>query len=804
MMGKVEMSVMEHRGEVLMMKKPHYYLLVIALCFILGNSIATVPTIAMNSGNPSAIVHDNPQLVGDNSESQLSYETTPTRGELVEEIGKTTIIETDIVPPEDPPETTGRNYTMTTPTYSWDDATGGDVRQLADDSSEYIWLPFSFEYYGHTFQELVLTSNGKISLAGEYDESPTGSYPSGDSINWYSMALYWADLAPAGNVYTEYFTAPSRFVIQFDNVDYSGGGLAGTFQLVLFEWGDIEFRYDFLQNMVDYTVGLNYGYNTSFYNNYTFAPGPVINLALRFEYVSRFVFMTSEYYSDSSDYTITWNARSDVAIDDFHIYIDDIYNGSTSSMTYPLSGLSETWVDIEIWMETDGTNVTYQRDIIVDWTPPTVSIDYPLNNTLLVDGKVNWTASDMGSLDRIELLIDHVLYATLDSWESELFIVAENEQWHNITVVAYDEAMNIGADNVTIWYNRTVAAVGIVTYHGENDLWDVRDLYQSLGHIVITMDEILTSYELDHFDVIFVASPSDRDVIWTGSEITALETYLSNGGVLVTIGDSWLSSSVRDVISTYGIEFTDETSWPNSGTTNFDASHPLMTGVSTLYLPSLDNTFEISFPACELFGTQDGSEESGVEFGVVVDLAETKILSLCYGFDYYISYNDNRLIFENIIGYWLTVDTHDLLACVGAADAVGVATYAQIDVHVINNGLSTETSVSLQLWVEDSLEGSIVLGSIDSGETATLSVMLYTAYTGSINVTAYVVPVMGEINLENNIKTKFVDIYQFTLITPEDMDSIEGGLVWFNLSLGFSMQLRFYMLVCICRYLVKL
>jgi len=142
-MGKVEISVMEYRGEVLMKKKPHYYMLIIIFCFILGNSIATVPTIAMNSGNPSATAHDNPQLVGDNSESQLSHETTPTRGELVEEIGKTAIIETDIVPPEDPPEITGRNYTLTTPTYTWDDATDGDVRQLADDSSEFFMLPFN-------------------------------------------------------------------------------------------------------------------------------------------------------------------------------------------------------------------------------------------------------------------------------------------------------------------------------------------------------------------------------------------------------------------------------------------------------------------------------------------------------------------------------------------------------------------------------------------------------------------------------------------------------------------------------------
>ncbi|MCK4566497.1 MAG: hypothetical protein KAU48_04225, partial [Candidatus Thorarchaeota archaeon] len=758
-----------------MMKRPHYYILVIIFCFILGNSLATVPTIAMNSGNPSATANDNPQLVEDNSESQLSHETTPTRGELVEEIGKTSIIETDIIPPEDPPETTGRNYTMTTPTYSWDDATGGDFYYLDDDSSMYLPLPFEFEYYGQSYWDLYFTSNGKISFT-DMDSSPTGTYPSGASEDWYSIALFWADLAPVGNIYTEYFTAPSRLVIQFDSIDYSAGGLAGTFQLVLFEWGDIEFRYDHLQNMADYTVGLNYGANTTFFNTYTFSGDPIDDLALRFEYVSRFVCTTSESYSSSSDYTITWTARSDETIDDFHIYVDSTYNGSTSLMTYPLSGLAEGWVSLEIWMETDGTNVTHQKDIIVDWTSPTVSIEYPLNDTTLADGKVNWSVYELMSLDRIEVLIDHVLYSTLDFWDTETYILADVGQWHNITIVAYDEAMNFGSDNVTIYYDRTVAAVGIVTSHGENDLWGVRDLYLSLGHIVVTMDERLTTYDLDLFDVIFIASPSGSDVLWPSSETTVLETYLSNGGILVTVGDYWLSSSVKTILEPYGIEFTEEVSWPWDNTTNFDASHPLMTGVSSLFLPSLDNKFEISCPACELFGTEDGS----AAFGVVADLAETRILSLCYGFDFFIDMEDNRLLWENILDYWLTVDTHDLRACVGVPDALGIATTVMMDVHVINNGLSTETSFTLQIWVEGSLKGSMVVASLASGDWAILSVPLFISYTGSINVTAYVTPVIGEINLANNIRTKIVDIYQFTILAPGDLDSIQGGLVWIN------------------------
>ncbi|MCK4566070.1 MAG: hypothetical protein KAU48_02065, partial [Candidatus Thorarchaeota archaeon] len=305
------------------------------------------------------------------------------------------------------------------------------------------------------------------------------------------------------------------------------------------------------------------------------------------------------------------------------------------------------------------------------------------------------------------------------------------------------------------------------------NLWNIDDLYLSLGHIVVTMDQSLSGYDLDLFDVILVGS---SQFLWPSSDITALDTYLSNGGILVTVGDYSLSPSVKTILEPYGIEFIDEQSWPHDYTTNFDASHPLMTGVSSLYLPSLDNMFDISFPAFELFGTDDGT----AEFGIVVDLAETKILSLCNNFNAFLDEADNSLLFENIFDYWLTIDTHDLRAAVGEPDAVSIATTVYIDVHVINNGLSTETSFTLEMWVEGALRSSMVVTSLDSGEFATLSVLVVIVYTGSINVTAYVAPVTGETNTANNRHTKFVDVYQFTIISPIDMESVQGGLVWVN------------------------
>ena len=104
------------------------------------------------------------------------------------------------------------------------------------------------------------------------------------------------------------------------------------------------------------------------------------------------------------------------------------------------------------------------------------------------------------------------------------YVVVENGQWHNITIIAYDEAMNAGSDNVTIYYDRAIPAVGFIISHGEQEPWSIRDLYQTLGHIVMILDKSLTTYNLGAFDVIFVGNGGAP---WPSPDVTALETYLS-------------------------------------------------------------------------------------------------------------------------------------------------------------------------------------------------------------------------------------------------------------------------------------
>lgn len=118
----------------------------------------------------------------------------------------------------------------------------------ADDDYALISLPFPFSYYGQTYNDLYVSSNGTLSFGGEYYSytavhlpSPYIYFKAGTKL----LAVYWADLWVDSNarILTEVFgTTPNRrFVITWENIsDVSGlygnfGSSDATFQAVLFE-----------------------------------------------------------------------------------------------------------------------------------------------------------------------------------------------------------------------------------------------------------------------------------------------------------------------------------------------------------------------------------------------------------------------------------------------------------------------------------------------------------------------------------------------------------------------------------------
>ncbi|MFX0011153.1 MAG: CARDB domain-containing protein, partial [Candidatus Hermodarchaeota archaeon] len=178
-----------------------------------------------------------------------------------------------------------QNYTMVLGIpYNWIDATGGMELQLGDDGYAEISLGFDFPFYDQTFDSVYLKANGYLSFVYptpyDYLNAP---FPSGDSDNNYLVAPFWDDLRTefgggGGTVFVESFESEGYWVAEWLDVwhyDYPQQELVvGTFEVILYQTGQIVFNYDYLDYTTDqvwndgYTCGLNLGVDTRYYNSY--------------------------------------------------------------------------------------------------------------------------------------------------------------------------------------------------------------------------------------------------------------------------------------------------------------------------------------------------------------------------------------------------------------------------------------------------------------------------------------------------------------------------------------------------------
>ncbi|MHA1231643.1 MAG: hypothetical protein ACTSPQ_13435 [Candidatus Helarchaeota archaeon] len=185
------------------------------------------------------------------------------------------------------------NYTMKVGVpFKWLDATTGTQLFLADDGYSAQTLPFSFKFYDQNFSIIYLSANGYLSFIDNAPNDFTeNGIPSSDPYDQYLIAVFWDDLRPAsggggGTIYVKSFTNPSCWVAQWQDIHhFPGGTVVGTFQVILFENGDIKFQYDYISYTAGgYDTGLNYGVNTSFFNSYNGLTPSTDNLAILFSH----------------------------------------------------------------------------------------------------------------------------------------------------------------------------------------------------------------------------------------------------------------------------------------------------------------------------------------------------------------------------------------------------------------------------------------------------------------------------------------------------------------------------------------
>jgi hypothetical protein len=102
----------------------------------------------------------------------------------------------------------------------------GTRASLSDDSHQWVSLGFDFDFYGTTYTNVAVQSNGTLSFSDAYLTLGNICLPDTTSSRAPYIALYWDDLDPGnpgGNVWYETRgTAPNRqFIAQWDTERYS-------------------------------------------------------------------------------------------------------------------------------------------------------------------------------------------------------------------------------------------------------------------------------------------------------------------------------------------------------------------------------------------------------------------------------------------------------------------------------------------------------------------------------------------------------------------------------------------------------
>lgn len=142
---------------------------------------------------------------------------------------------------------------------NWIDITDGTVLLLGDDDVRKITLPFSFRFYGTTYNDLWVSSNGFVSFANGYTSWTNDCLPGSSAPN-NAIYIYWDDLRPAdgggdGTIYAKQVDSET-FVIEWYEVSHYGTSDRETFEIVLKKDNTILLQYQSLSNTSSATVGV--------------------------------------------------------------------------------------------------------------------------------------------------------------------------------------------------------------------------------------------------------------------------------------------------------------------------------------------------------------------------------------------------------------------------------------------------------------------------------------------------------------------------------------------------------------------
>jgi hypothetical protein len=130
------------------------------------------------------------------------------------------------------------NHSITSVTYNPLGTTGTSVSLGDDDNIGPFPIGFSFEFYGQTFTQFRICTNGFITFGDQSGRYSPGSFPEASAPNGV-IAAYWTDLFPTSGYFARYRTegtAPNRRMVHSARMTwYSNRNAWVEYQIVLFE-----------------------------------------------------------------------------------------------------------------------------------------------------------------------------------------------------------------------------------------------------------------------------------------------------------------------------------------------------------------------------------------------------------------------------------------------------------------------------------------------------------------------------------------------------------------------------------------
>lgn len=101
---------------------------------------------------------------------------------------------------------------------------------------------------------------------------------------------------------------------------------------------------------------------------------------------------------------------------------------------------------------------------------------------------------------------------------------------------------------------------------------------------------------------------------------------------------------------------------------------------------------------------------------------------------------------------------HELEVTLKAPTRLPTGDSTLLEATVINKGFADEENVALFLYVSSTVVNSTTISSLEAGSSFTLNYFWTPTVESVVNVTAYVVPIQGEVFVENNRKTAIVTV----------------------------------------------